>query len=734
MQQLTGMAFAIEQADAGKTVLYVVSSAKQARRMLGWDSRARRFSQGEDTTRIFVAELKERPKYLDYGAVVLDIVASPSMRRDWWTRFIEEQVPRADVYAAYSINVPAMLAIEGVPFGVLRRAAIRTAGEVNRTPAHAVGSDDQKMHAIRGRAAHTWDDQEFWPGLQTHDAQAEVDALKPSLTAIRRGADAVWVAEARESKRIAELTRWAARPLTDDEVLQELKHYGLTMLRGTYDPAWIVKQQWSELHEPEEEMLRGLGMDMYVEDRKNPASTLLHRHTLLGPRLSAQVQAGQRVSVSGADTTNAGLAALVSYATHGERVRHLLDPNNGSISKRMKPTGPASTRPDDIRFIGKLLKEVGYRCAGKQRIRQGKGRRTVADFDPIVPKPVPAAEVQPAQPTVGGGGGIDDPILEAPNIGRSSPPPLPADEKPGLTLTADPTSGLVAGFGLDLAAWLNLGVPLGQPDGFDRQTVYATVIKNVRDSVLYIPTRHRPATDKCGRCYSRWAGAGTMVQAISKTHRTVLFALPGRTLVNFDFSNAHVRIAAQLSASHDKTKEFSALAAAPDVYAFISEKLGVERAHAKLLVLIILNGGSNITQHCPPDWTAEQVSNLVAAFRRVAQPWELTRRDLNKADPIATKTGATNDKQRGSYELQRVERRLLDAVLKELRTGLPDLRLLVPMYDGALFDIGSTDEAALKTMASVIAATVATVTARLGFPRILAEVGYGQTWAQAEKH
>lgn len=734
MEQLTGMAFAIEQADAGKTVLYVVSSARQARRMLGWDTRAQRFSQGNAGTQIYVADLKEKPQYLDYGAVVLDIVASPSARRDWWVRFIEEQVPRADLFIAFNVNEPAMRPQD---FRIVRRDAVRTAREVNRSVAHAIGSDDQKLHAIRAKAAQTWDVLGFWYGLEEHDSQAELDRLKPSTNAIRRAADGVWVQEARGTKRIAELEAWAARPLTDDEVLQELKTYGLTMLRGAYEPTWIVKRQWDELHEPTEEPLRIAGVDIYAADRKDPASHLLHLHRLLGPRISTEVQAGRQVTVSGADTTAAAMEALVLYADQGERVRRILDPNRGSITKRMKPRAAPSTRPDDIRFIGGLLKRAGYRCVDSRRVRTGKKYRTVADFEPVVAKPTPDgrggtprgstssfSDFQRAARTA---------YIRGPLYRRISHPSKTAP-KPALNGRGyPPEGGTMGGFSLDVDAWRALGAPPASSDGFDRATTYGVVPQFVKDGVLYIPdpSKRRAASDKEGRMYGWWPGTKAMVQAISKTHRSLLAALPGRKLLNFDFSAAHIRFAGKLAVNYDQRKQLQSVSEAADPYQALATPLAVTRADAKLILLKVLNGGRDVREHCPLDWDGPRYARFLKELGVLLQPWEKYCEALNLADPLQTKKGPTAPRQRGAFELQRVERRLCEYTLTQLKKTAPQLCLLATMYDGALLDMDQADSVPDAFLA--VEAAAAFAAKKLGYPKIGVTMNVGQTWKEAEE-
>lgn len=730
----TGLAFTRTQAALGRSILYVASTTKQARMMLGAEPLlAARMSQTTGATKITVAELREKPKYLDYEVVVLDVVATEYSRRSWWTKFIEEQLPRvALVYIAYNANGLKKFVRY---FSTVRKDAVAAAAEVNRKSAHAIGPDDKALHYARANNRDGWDPVEFWNGLEQEDATADVAALKGDYSRMKAAYDAIRVEEVRHAPFIEELEDWAGRPLTDPEILQELDEQGLTRLRGTYDPTWIAQQQWSDLHDPDETDLRMAGSDRYADDRRNPASALKVLHNLLGPTISAAVKKGEAVTVTRADSVRASRRCSAARTTGGRRVVDLLTKSWGSIAKRMEDK---STAKESTRFIGKLLRMVGYTLVqrSQRRVRRSGVQEASARYEPIVPKPAPEG----GTPQGSTSSFVEFRDVLPPAILEGAPVYIAGDSRPqncakaGVEWEGVPqVAGTIGGFSLDVDAWRALGAPPASSDGFDRATTYGVVPQFVKDGVLYIPdpAKRRAASDKEGRQYGWWPGTKAMVQAISKTHRSLLAALPGRTLLNFDFSAAHIRFAGKLAVDHDQRKQLQSVSEAADPYQALATPLSVTRADAKLILLKVLNGGRNVREHCPLDWDGPRYARFLKDLSALLQPWEKYCEDLNLGDPLRTKKGPTSAQQRGSFELQRAERRLCEYTLTELKKTAPQLRLLATMYDGALLDMDQADSVPAAFLA--VEAAAAFAAKKLGYTKIGVTMNVGQTWKQAEE-
>lgn len=732
--ELTGMAAAIAAADGGLRVLYIPHGRKAGRRLVAYDSRAAFHDKVAGSAQIVVLMLHQSiPEDLQFDVLVADVLTNGRTARDQWRDVIENSgVPRVVVAQTQDQRAALSLAIS-------KSSATRSAATVGGSAGEAWGKDDDKLWGHYLSARRSWSVGALYPGAPEVDMQAEVDAL--NRFQIAQAADLLWVDEARTYGRTLALTKWAQRNLLDEDILFELKYLALTTLRCLYDAAWAKDRQLNQLHDEHEEDYRLPGSDVYALDRNNLATRREYISEILRAlNWETAVTAGQTVVFDSRMSPRLRRALRDLFLRSRWHAVDHLDPNNGAMAKAMLEEPDPNAEPD-IRLTLSFMKRIGYREVSRRTITSAAGRtpsgkkrysrRQEVTYGPRVPFSLGGPGSTGTIPdfrtsaSASSKGDIqEDASADIQNPAKTEVQPGPPSQ----------FSGLIPGFRVDLEDWRTLGAPADQGDGFDRQTVYATVPKYTHEGTLYLPdpAKRRPATDKAGRCYSRWPGTQALIHAVSKTHRKVLHALPGRTLLNFDFSNAHVRIAAKLAANYDVTKEFGALASAPDVYASVSMRLGVSRQHAKLLVLILLNGGSNVGEHCPAEWTAAQVEAHVAEFRRISKPWISYYTALNKEDPLQTKTGTTSDRQRGALELQRVERRLLDGVLKALEKSAPHVRLLVTMYDGAVFDIESTSLDDITAAKNAIEEAVAQTCRMLGYPNITADVGSGTTWAQAE--
>jgi hypothetical protein len=297
----------------------------------------------------------------------------------------------------------------------------------------------------------------------------------------------------------------------------------------------------------------------------------------------------------------------------------------------------------------------------------------------------------------------------------------------------DAPKGTRPGFLLDAEAWRAAGRPAKKGDGFDRDAVWEAVPEFVRAGVLCIPDPPTGAAsykDKKGRRSAYFPGTKAQVQGISGAHRHLCRALPGTTLINFDYSSCHSRIAAALvnRAGMPDADAFLAICGGTDPYqAFADRYLQGDRATAKVVFLALLNGATDKMVQQLTGWGAAQASALSAAWGKDAKPWFNLCAFLHAQDPLPH---TENAKQRGSRELQRCERALLDALYKRLKTT--NLEMVVSMYDGALYSVQSRDVKVVQAAQFQLQQAAEAVAVQHGYPQLKAKVSSGLNWREAE--
>ena len=778
--KFTAIAAAQAAADTGKQVLFVASSRSGGRRMLAADSRAAWLDRTTEDTRIFVVLRTHDISELRYDDTILDVVADTRTHRDEWFKWMQTY-PLMPSFCIAFRKAGELLVDRRLAW--VEKEAMQTALEIKATPAEAFDKLDRKMHGIRKEAEESWGGPEFLSGLYQKDFTARTKSVSLNQQAILEGADGLWVEEGRRSRRIQGTEAWAGRELTDEEVLCELKKQSLTMLRVGYDPRWAVEQQRAELHSDTAEDLKEIGVDVYADDRKNLATHLFWLHQLLGPTISEKVIAGASVRVTAVDSMSCEEYARDVFARGGYRVLRILDRSHGSIAKRMKGKGSST---QNVHFVTTLLEHVGYLKRTSVRTTREEGRKRAFIFEPAVNKQNGNASVtdpgstssfeedfsgpeqsikreyidcsgpvgETAEPPVG---------ASAPEPTVSSPAPTPVTPQPDMQdclakpngnpkrsvedlLKARPPSDvtnkgkLMPGFVVDVKALQNQGKPGPVGDGYDatRDVVWAAVLSHTGpNDVLHIPSNAKgmALNDPKGRRGSFWPGTKALLQGVSKVLRPHMRALPGRTILNFDFRACHMVIAAALVAQHSGPCPFVELCRASDPYAAFAARFATTRAEAKVLMLSLLNGMGLPLLCARTGWSKERGAALLASWTAIAAPWVRLTEMLYKTDPVYGSGGARVDTyagSRGALELQRHERRLQESLYTAVQKAAPELRLLATMYDGALFDVATADPDLIAGYVQLMRDEAVKLAAKVGYPSLPVKAGAGLTWADAE--
>lgn len=216
-------------------------------------------------------------------------------------------------------------------------------------------------------------------------------------------------------------------------------------------------------------------------------------------------------------------------------------------------------------------------------------------------------------------------------------------------------------------------------------------------------------------------------QSIPNFARPFVHAPPTWMFVNFDFKNAHFRIAERMVLDwKPRSTYFADLFAAGggDLYAGIGARIGVSRDVAKLCALILLNGGTSDTLVTKIGKDKAWADKIVAAWRK-NNPWvELTKVMTAKCNNAHAKSSHV------AFALQRYEAALLRLTVAGLAASGVQHFLIVPMYDGALLACFEGQESALMS-AIKVAASAAAIS--MGMPSLEVTSGSGITWGKAQE-
>jgi hypothetical protein len=718
-------------------------------------------------TRVTVARFGADVQGLKYDAVVLDITARDTASRTAWVRFIEDNAHLELVLIAYKLcdSVVGVTTLQD-----MRRRALSCAADVGGKESQAYASDDARLHAIRSRNRKEWDLLEFWPGLEQLDIGQAVSAVQADKRRISLDAQDLWVTESRETQLIKQLAHWAERRLRDDEVLLELKHGALSLLRAFYFPDWAAADQLADLHLAEEEGVRADGHDTYPEERRSLVTKVKSMKRILGATLSAAVSEGLPVEASAEDSAAAATRSRHLYISGGKAALFSVSKFSGTISKRMR--GVTTTRKKDpapaptaaparkkrktgptIGYIQTVLKKCGYvRAWGPQRaLRDGK-RIRLYGFAPVVPKGVPAPSTPQgdlrsgATPTSTQFSQMATASIYTAPLYRHGGHPAETARDSALNLTAGHT--LPRG-GDKMQVWLKpgwreLAIPAEYTaDKKERAEKGAAWMRRTAKKGL-APAFHRDWESLMltgGLFKSKGDSARVLTEAtnIGRYFRGYVCAPEGQRFVNFDIQACHMRIARTLLRLVSNSPYFDAMFAEGDVYAAFGTRFNMNREQAKHASLILLNGGSDGEEGlCTvPGLDPTAISEILSMWKNNKNnPWLNARKKLvenygQHLPKVHHKTG----KPRGlnSYVallMQERENAILQLTVKKMwaTQGVPLFRWAIPMYDGSLFLCAEADAPRLTEIAKACAEEAC----RLHEVDPVVHANHGATWAEAE--
>jgi len=712
--ELTGLAYAGDLADMGNTVLYVSSGMASFRMKAAEPVRAAHVSHAVPDTSIYIGTLHDDTTNLKFDAVVLDVKASNRRHRSAWMKFIDTLPEDTPVFIAYDGFGAGGFS---PPLRAVRMNAVRTASEVGKNAAHAFGQDDTRLHSIRGANKKSWYLDGFAPGITEVDAMPVLSAIRSRRHAIRTDAMALAVDTARGQERFRQLEKWAGQRLSDDDVEVEIKHYALSVLRALSDPGWARGAQVGELHLEGEEQHREVGADKYADDRVSIYSKTKVLLQMLPDRLRADVVALRVVTLKPQDSVALQGTAESTFRDKRWRARDLAAPSGGVLAKLM--TGTATPTRATVRRIESLLKRLGYTRESTQRLRvreNGKVRQfTECRVGPrfnLAYRPV-SVSVQ-ERPIYKGLYYKDVPahlVQNRPNV-QVKPGPNSA----GVTVLLAPGIERCLGPGdshpeharrlANLSVLLSAAEPLA--DGWQQVSLPGPA--------AWLASRAEPK----GRVYA-WG------QSVPNFARPFVCAPPTTTFVNFDFKNAHFRIAERMVLDAQPRNTFFAGLFADgggDLYSGIGARIGVSRDVAKLCALALLNGGTADTLARHADKDAAWAAPIVAAWRK-HNPWiELSKGLTAKCNTAHQKNSLV------ARVLQRHEATLLRLTLAGLATSGVQHVVVLPMYDGALLACFEGQESALMS-AIKVAASAAAIS--MGMPSLEVTSGSGITWGKAQE-
>lgn len=756
--------FAVDEVAAQRRVLIVASGAWAASRFLrslGPDAAMWEPGEVRPRTLAAVVLVSKDPAPTTSDTLILAATTSVGIAR--WAAWAEKAT--AETIAVGTTTLPSPGERDK-----LKLHGERAAEMVGMAPQAGWSAADERLHMKLGRKATRWGRVPSAAlAVALSDATGREVEDKPTVITV----DKSTVTEAMRSDwadRHPELDSFAdvfGRTICREAKLAELECGALTNYRALLAPDWALQAQRDEMRAPDKGGLRYERDDLQAPawDRKLPYSARTVLEKVLRTAGLLQLVLGQHPIETTAQMSSDLKRACLGVPAHQRPVLLRL----GLDYRRASDTTQT--------FASHVLYRVGYiRGRGRDHKWGEKDyRRTHMHhhvLGPFYASDLPArtnaensmchagatCETRESEGS-GANPNKETSFLEsAPGVQESMGTQVApgwhsefsalargAEEshlgcEPGDSSGSHPGSGPspVLGLLLDAAGWSAALPSIRKNDGNDgnRERSCEGAIANTVDGVLRLPplAAYKPTSSfKAGRIYGHWPSSRGIVQGVPGVLRKHLHAMPGRTLLSFDFKNAHFHIAAQLSRPHDQKKWFQRLVL-QDVYSTLGAELGITREHAKVVALALLNGGGfgAVSPHCPQGWSIEQVEKLIKDWRKKAIAWERTKGALWVSQkPVRCDENGVplNSDKIGSMELQRIERKLLDLFLAEVQKS-PLVRVLVPMYDGCLLDCATSDVFAAT---SVVHAAARAAADALGFPNMKVTTGAGQTWADAEE-
>lgn len=311
---------------------------------------------------------------------------------------------------------------------------------------------------------------------------------------------------------------------------------------------------------------------------------------------------------------------------------------------------------------------------------------------------------------------------------------FPIFSEPDYTLQNREEGGRQAGVRVDKDLWARTPVALSGDNDSAREIVCSTIPQLCQGDILWTPTTHRPARGlQSGRQYTelRFEGKTVQLQSIPKSHRPAVRAVPGRSFFNFDFSSCHTHFAAKKV----QGTQLAAILSASDSYQEFAEVFGISRGSAKVALLALLNGGGlkQFRTHVQggSKFTEQILQRVFEKWKKWLAPWKHFTCEFHKSRegrflerPDANSAGAA--------WLQEQENRLLQKCLTAIKTNIPDMRLVLPIYDGALLDYPSKDPCELERVGKELEKTLKSVI-QAEYPAMGVTLGWGGNWAEAEE-
>lgn len=733
----TGIATALAEADAGKRVLYLATTERQVLRMTQVDpERAATFKDADDDTRIFCATHRTYASGVAFDCAVVDIFETEKLNPEQMDRVVSE-LETEQVFmnrsGGWFQNARAV--------GAVRAYAGIAAEAVDRPGYYGYCSADESLWFHRSSNLAAWEAHRWEFTTEPRDMTAPVETLKERSVQIRVLVRNALIEQAREYPKIKEVESFIGRELTDEEVEEECRDHNMLVYRALLNRDWAKGQQQEELHRPSGE--GSVDFNGYAMDRLELYTRAVYFEQLLrGAGVWELFAAGVDIIVSRLNDVGVRRAFMAMDRVDQNNFLRLIQPNHARAFRELiEPTASADDT-ERVHLTPLILGLCGLRQSEsfETAINNKTGRIHRTNYVFV----------------------HDDALLERANAnyGAKCPNPPTNDsiykslychlrEQNALLSQSDDSSvvksiisSMKPAFVADLGAIMRIGKVI-KGDGHDgqREAAYNAVKRWASLGPGYLlcipPVAKAPAHRPQGRVQNTFTGQSAQVQNISGDkdgrpgYRRHLYALPGHTLINYDLKNAHLRIAAHLCRDFDTDGKFADYCWQPDVYKALADVTGITRAQAKIVSVGLLNNGR--TPMLLSKGIAKQdAPKILASWDKLAKPFIKWGDAGHKSDPFINAKGESNGRVWANYEIEKLEARMLDATIKLIAKRRPDIRLLVPMYDGALFDVDTTNPLFVEEAKQAIKECAEEVSKSFCGRMIPVEVGSGRSWGEAE--